>query len=122
MIRWLCLSLLWLSACVAVCAQNPPATITGVVLDQNAEVIDKAQVTLKGGAPARSRTTTTDVAGAFRFEKLNAGDYELLVTREGFKQTTIQLTVGNRPHAPLRIILPVAELHQEVAVPVANAQ
>ncbi len=124
MTRWFCLSLLLFIGFGAVCAQNPPAiiTLTGTVLDQNAALIGKAQVTLKGGEPVRSRSTKTDASGAFRFDKLAAGEYELVVTLEGFKPTTLQVTIGNRAPAPVQVVLPVAELHQEVSVPVASVQ
>lgn len=104
--------------------QNPftTATITGTVLDQDAAVLRGAQVTLKRGEPPRSLSTTTNESGAFRFEKLSAGDYEILVTREGFKPTTARVTIGNRPPAPLRIVLPVADLRQEISVPDADTQ
>jgi len=109
---------------VVVRAQDPltMATLIGTVLDQNAAVLSKARVTLKGGEPSRSLATTTNASGEFRFEKLSAGDYEILVTREGFKPATARLTIGNRPPSPLRIVLPVADLRQEISVPGANTQ
>jgi carboxypeptidase family protein len=60
--------------------------------DQDAATLGRAQVTLKGGEPSRSLSITTGASGAFRFEKLSAGDYEILVTsalvaRVSFKQT-----------------------------------
>src|SRR5262249_22121142 len=57
-----------------------------------------------------------------RFEKLNAGVYEIQVTREGFNPATARVTIGNRPPAPLRITLPVADLQQEISVSAAGAQ
>src|SRR5262245_44764169 len=118
------LLLLLLAGFGAVRAQTPSITgaLTGIVLDQNAAALGGAQVTLKGGEPSRSLSITTDAFGGFRFERLNAGVYEILVTREGFKPTTARVKIGNRPPAPLRIILPVAELRQEVSVSAANNQ
>jgi hypothetical protein len=122
--RWFCSLLLLLAGFAAGRAQNPPATftLTGAVFDQNAAVISGAQVTLKMGEPSRSLTNTTDASGAFRFEKLSAGRYEIQVTREGFKPTTARGAIGDRPPAPLRIVLPVAELRQEISVPEINTQ
>jgi hypothetical protein len=115
---------LLLAGFAAARAQNPPATftLTGTIFDQNAAVVSGAQVTLKTGEPSRSLTTTTNASGAFRFEKLGAGRFEIQVTREGFKPTTARGAIGNRPPAPLRIVLPVAELRQEIAVPDASSQ
>jgi outer membrane receptor protein involved in Fe transport len=102
--------------------QLPAIAITGTVLDQNAEALAGAEVTLKGSGPVRALSTTTDASGAFRFEKLNAGVYEILVTREGFKPATARVTIGNRAPAPVRIILPVADLQQEVSVSASDTQ
>jgi hypothetical protein len=123
-IRSLLLLLLSLVGFVAVRAQNSLQTIviTGTVLDQNAEALAGAQVALKGSEPSRALSTTTDASGVFRFEKLNAGVYEILVTREGFKPATASVTIGNRAPAPLRIIMPVADLEQEISVSAADTQ
>ncbi|HEX5083242.1 MAG TPA: carboxypeptidase-like regulatory domain-containing protein, partial [Blastocatellia bacterium] len=108
-IRSLPLLLLSLAGFVAVRAQNslPTIAITGTVLDQNAAALAGAQVTLKGSEPSRALSAITDASGVFRFEKLNAGVYEILVTREGFKPATARVTIGGRAPAPLRIIMPV---------------
>jgi hypothetical protein len=85
---------LLLAGFIAVRAQSPPlaGVITGTVLDQDSAALDGAQVTLKGDEPSRSLLITTGASGAFRFEKLSAGDCEILVTsalvaRVSFKQT-----------------------------------
>jgi len=124
MTRWLYPLVLLLAVSATVRAQNPPAavTLTGTVLDQDGAVVSGAQVTLKGAEPSRSLSTASDASGAFRFEKLKAGDYEVLVTREGFSPTTLRVTIGNRAPAPLRIVLPVAQVQQEISVTGANTQ
>lgn len=118
------LLLLLLAGFVAARAQSIPVAgaIAGTVLDQDAAVLRGAQVTLKGGEPSHSLSVTTDASGAFRFENLSAGDYEILVTKEGFKPMTARVAIGARPPAPLRIVLPVADLRQEVSVSAANTQ
>jgi hypothetical protein len=116
-------SLLTLVCCLAAepAAQSGLFSLTGIVLDQNDAVVAKARVTLRReNQPARS--TTTDAAGAFRFERLAAGDYEIEVSREGFKSVTERFSIGVRQPTPLRIALPVAELQQEVAVSETPAQ
>jgi hypothetical protein len=118
------LLLLLLAGFVAARAQSLPVAgaIAGTVLDQDAAVLRGAKVTLKGGEPPRSLSVTTDASGAFRFEKLSAGDYEILVTKEGFNPMTARVAIGPRTPAPLRIVLPVADLRQEVSVSAANTQ
>jgi outer membrane receptor protein involved in Fe transport len=106
---------------LAAFAQAPSVTFTlsGVVLDPDEAVLGGARVTLKG---PRKLSTKTDASGAFRFEKLAAGIYEIMVEREGFKPTTVRATVGGRPPAPLRIVLSVAEVQQDISITAAGAQ
>ncbi|MBI1763881.1 MAG: TonB-dependent receptor [Acidobacteria bacterium] len=98
------------------------ASISGFVFDQNEAALPKARVTLSNTSDQRKQTVTTDANGAFRFDKLAAGAYEIKVEREGFKLATIPVSLGARPPAPLRIVLPVAELQQDVTVEAAAAQ
>jgi len=123
MIR-VCCFLLLLGLFVAADAQTRtgPFTVTGNVLDQNDAVLGGAQVSLRDVQHQGLQTTKTDAAGAFRFEKVGAGDYVVEVTREGFKPETIRLSLGARQPAPLRIVLSVAELTQEVTVSEATTQ
>lgn len=108
------LVLLVLLCGVAAYAQTASSTgaVTGVVLDQNDAVISGAQVTLQ----EMRKTTRTDEAGKFRFDRISAGEYQLSVTREGFKAETVRLTLIARPLAPLRIVLAVADVQQEIVV------
>ena len=78
MVRWFYSALLLLVAFVAVQTQNSPTviTLTGTVLDQDGALLWAAQVTLKRVEPAHSVSTTTDIAGAFHFEKLQLGIYQ----------------------------------------------
>ena len=97
-------------------------SVTGLVLDQNEAALPKARVTLQSVNGERKQNATTDANGMFRFDKLAAGNYELKVEREGFKPITTSVSVGTRVVAPLRIILPIAELQQDVTVNDAAAQ
>ncbi|MBL8206502.1 MAG: TonB-dependent receptor [Blastocatellia bacterium] len=108
------LVLLLLLCGVAAYAQTASSTsaVTGVVLDQNDAVISGAQVTLQ----EMRKTTRTDEAGKFRFDRINTGEYQLFVTREGFKAETVRLILTARPLAPLRIVLTVADVQQEIVV------
>jgi hypothetical protein len=87
-------------------------TITGVVFDQNEAVVSNARVTLQEAG----KTTITDQAGRFRFERISAGEHRLFITRDGFKAETVHLTLTARALAPLRIVLAVADVQQEIIV------
>jgi hypothetical protein len=96
------------------------STLTGLVLDPHEAALPKARVTLLGGE--RQQSVTTDAAGAFRFDRLAPGAYEIKIEREGFQTVTTPVNVSRRPAAPLRIILPIAELLQDVAINDAAVQ
>src|SRR5215510_11594113 len=116
-------SLLTLVCCIAAetSAQSGLFSLTGVVLDQNDAVVAKANIVVRG-ATQEQRSTSTDVSEAFRIEGLVASDYEIEVSREGFKSITERFSIGARQPNSLRILLPVAELQQEIAVSETPAQ
>jgi hypothetical protein len=58
----------------------------------------------------------TDQKGQFRFSHLVAGQYEIEAQKEGFKSYATQTKVDGKSHPLLRIVLPVAELHEEIVV------
>jgi len=89
--------------------------ISGVVQDQSGAVFAAAQVDLlKNGT--EQRTLTTNNTGAFRFDKVQTGNYEIRVGVEGFAPNTTKVTVGTRQPAPLKIVLSVEILTQQVTV------
>jgi outer membrane receptor protein involved in Fe transport len=124
MSRWFCSFLIAAAAFFIASAQTPSTTytISGAVFDPDEAVLSGARVTLKGADPARDRIATTDAAGAFHFEKLFAGSYEILVERDGFRSTTVRATVGGRAPAPLRVVLPVAEVQQDISINAEGGQ
>lgn len=69
----------------------------------------------QNGGPA-SRTTRTDVLGAFRLTALPPGDFKVDVRSEGFEPQQTRITIAGRSPAPLRIALKLADVRQEVTV------
>ena len=89
--------------------------VFGVVLDPSGAVIAEATVTLRRpGRPQQTKTTSQE--GRFRFTRLTTGDYEIEARKEGFKPIIANLTLGAKPPAPLEIVLPIAELREEISV------
>jgi hypothetical protein len=77
--------------------QTPTATLSGVVVTGQGEVIKEAKVTVKNNATGKARQTTTDKYGRYVFALLEPGSYELQVQAEGFKlliQKNLILNVG----------------------------
>ncbi|HEU4389166.1 MAG TPA: carboxypeptidase regulatory-like domain-containing protein, partial [Blastocatellia bacterium] len=89
--------------------------VSGVVFDQSNAVIAGANVELRQSGRAL-RTTDSDQEGRFRFTRLESGNYEIEVRKEGFKTGNTQLSVGPRAPAPMRIVLKIAEVREEMAV------
>src|SRR2546426_11470364 len=90
------------------------ASISGIVQDQSGAAMPNALVMLRKGA--ETRTTQTSAAGAFSFEKVSAGTYDLQVEHEGFKAAGTRVTVANRSPRPIEFKLQIANLQQEIRV------
>lgn len=74
---------------VAVLAQQPLGSISGVVTDPNGAIVNGATVTAVSLATGTSRVATTNDQGFFLIPTLQAGDYKLTVESRGFANFTI---------------------------------
>jgi hypothetical protein len=89
--------------------------INGVVQDQTGAAFLGARVDLlKDGE--QQRTVTTDGSGAFRFDNVQPGSYELRTQKEGFKTDVSKVAVGARSPGRLRIVLSIETLNQQITV------
>ncbi|HEY8561444.1 MAG TPA: TonB-dependent receptor [Pyrinomonadaceae bacterium] len=70
-------------------AQQPTATLTGVLTDPNGAVITGASVTVTNSATNLSRTVATNDNGAYNFPDLPVGRYEISIDAAGFTKTKI---------------------------------
>jgi hypothetical protein len=87
-------------------AQLPTATLLGTVTDEQGAVVAAASVTARNTDTGLSRAITTDAGGAYRFNALPIGNYELLVAREGFETETragLTLTIAQEAVVNIRI-------------------
>jgi iron complex outermembrane receptor protein len=93
------------------------SSITGRVVDPRGASVAGALVTLYAREPLVRLNTTTDAAGAYRFERLAPGEYLIEADARGFAPATAQrvrLRAGERAGADVR--LEVAGLRDEVVV------
>jgi hypothetical protein len=102
--------------CVFLQSASAGVAVTGVVQDQTGSILPGATVDLVGPSGAVAQTAVTDGAGAFRFEKVIAGQYELRAGFEGFKPAVAKLRVTNRAPAAQRLVLDLAALSSEITV------
>ena len=98
-------------------APLPAHAITGIVHDPSDAAIVGARVSLIGADGIAITQTITDNSGVFRFDRLNPGNFQLDVQKEGFRELKITVSLGTRPHSALRIVLPISVVNQEVTVP-----
>ena len=100
--------------------------IAGVVTDSSGAAIPNATVTVKSTALMAARTTNTGADGAYLFDLLPPGTYEVNVTFSGFKgfsETGVVLNAGFT--ATVNAKLQVGELTEIVkveGVPVVDLQ
>jgi Carboxypeptidase regulatory-like domain len=70
-------------------AQSERGTITGAVHDSSGAVVPNAKVTIISQATNVSLSLTTNDAGEYTAPSLQAGQYAVRVTREGFKTSEV---------------------------------
>ncbi|MEO7134688.1 MAG: carboxypeptidase regulatory-like domain-containing protein, partial [Vicinamibacterales bacterium] len=98
--------------------QSPGAGVAvfGVVQDQTGAVLAGARVELVSTEGAIVLATRADSVGAFRFDGVAPGSYQLRATFEGFQPSSARLRVGGRAVAGQRLVLDLASISQEVTV------
>ena len=102
---------------IVLSAQDPAgAAISGTVLDPHQAGVLGAKVTLKLPDGTEVQSAAADAKGAFRFEGVRPGNYDVSIEQPGFKPPLIRVRVGNQPPRPLRVALELAEVRQEVTV------
>ncbi len=82
---------------VSISAQQPTATLTGVVTDPNGAVIQGATVIATNKATNISRTVTTNEEGIYVISSLPIGVYELKISAQNFQNrvfNNLELNVG----------------------------
>jgi hypothetical protein len=112
---------LTLILCCAVAAPaaaqtTSPVAVSGIVQDQTGAVLPGATVELVNAGGTVVQTVTADNGGAFRFERVAPGQYDLRAGYEGFKPATAKLRVGTRAPSTQRLVLDLAALTQEITV------
>jgi hypothetical protein len=103
-------------------AQPPSVAVSGIVQDQTGAVLPGATVELVASGGAVVQSTIADGAGAFLFDKVAPGQYQLIGRYEGFKAATAKLRVGTRAPGQQKLVLGLADIMQEITVSNRTAQ
>ena len=113
------LMLLLMLALVAPTLAEPPAsapTLKVTVLDPSGAVIPGAEIVLTRPDGSSVANGESDSTGNFVFAGLPSGSYTVAVSKQGFRETKQSLKAGSAGHAPIRIVLPVAAVSEDVTV------
>ena len=112
-----CLALILISA-ISTLGQSPTKSfeVTGILLDPSGAVIANAKVVLRSAGQRAAQSSTTNQKGEFRFTRVASGNYEIEARRDGFKTTITPLEVGTKSPGPLEIVLPIADVSEEITV------
>jgi carboxypeptidase family protein len=113
--------LLLLMAVAVGYGQTPTATLSGVVRNEQGEVIKEATVTVKNSATGKARQVTTDSDGRYVFAFLEPGSYDLDVQAAGFKilmQKGLILNVGGTTARDVK--MEVGGISEQVNIDVKN--
>jgi Carboxypeptidase regulatory-like domain/TonB dependent receptor len=98
-------------------AQSPSGVaVTGTVLDPHQAGVLGAKVTLKVADGAEVQSTSADSLGAFRFADVPPGNYDVQIEQQGFKPSVSRMRVGTQALRPLRVVLALADVQQQVTV------
>ena len=90
-------------------------TVTGIVQDQTGAVLTGATVDLAADGRV-VRSVATDAVGAFHFDGVAPGTYELRAHFQGFKDLSSRVRVGSRAPSPQKLVLDLASIAQDVTV------
>src|SRR5271155_3304887 len=93
------------------------ASITGTVTDPQGQPVPAATLTLFSRTGAAGNATTSDTAGAYRFEGLPAGDYLLRAAAPGFALFLAEdIHLSADAVTKRDVVLQVAGVREEVVV------
>src|SRR5262245_9228888 len=90
--------------------------VTGAVLDPQQAGAFGAKITLRRADGGEVGSTAADSRGAFRFEGVPPGSYDVQIQQPGFKPSVSRIRIGNQPPRPFHVVLTLAEVLQEVTV------
>ena len=103
--------------------QSTFGSIRGTVQDASGAAIPNAQVTLHSVDENTDRTATSDTAGSYTLENINAGKYKIVAQRSGFADTVIDgITLAARQDLRFALTMQVATQTTTVMVTAAAAE
>ena len=96
--------------------------VVGVVQDQTGAVLPGAQVALIPAGGGAEQRVASDASGAFRFDRVAPGAYDMRTEFPGFKTNVSRVRVGARAPAATTIVMQIEGVTQEISVTTGGAQ
>lgn len=112
----LALVLVFLLPVAALFGEPAASSVQGVVFDPSGAVVPGAMVALKRDDGIPVSFATSDAKGAFSVEGLAGGRYEVEVRQQGFKVFRAHVAVDARLRPPLKVVLEIATVAEELTV------
>jgi hypothetical protein len=91
-------------------------TLSGIVQDPSGAAIVGAEVDLERADGTRFGHAATSGAGGFLFKSVPTGSYVVVVKERGFQETRASATIGAGVRTPIRLVMPVASVAENVVV------
>jgi hypothetical protein len=119
--RLMLLVLLLIRTAPLVLGQAETATIAGVVKDATGAVVGGAQVVVKNLATNAERTASTGSLGEYNLPALPPGNYEVSISKSGFKTYKAKIEVAVGGHSTLDAVLSIGSGNTVVEVTTEGA-
>jgi hypothetical protein len=99
-------------------SRNSEATqaVSGSVFDPSSAAIPDARISLFTSDGRLVAITTTDRAGLFHLESIPRGKYRVQIQSAGFKDALVDISVGTKTPAPLKVTLSILSVSETVSV------
>jgi Carboxypeptidase regulatory-like domain len=119
--KMMILGLALLVAQITVLGQQTTGSLTGTITDQNNAVVAGATVTLLTNVATGERSAITDSNGAFDFQALLPGTYQISVEAKGFKKSIARdITVSVGLNTQVSVQLEIGLAGESVTVTAAQ--
>jgi Carboxypeptidase regulatory-like domain len=105
----------------AVAQSVASGTIEGTVVDASGGVVTGAAAEIRNPITGYQQTTTTDSSGTFHFNNVPFNSYHLRVTQPGFATAAQDVNVRSTVLLPVKFMLAVAGVTQNVEVEASGA-
>jgi hypothetical protein len=111
-----------LLALVPLCHAQFSSSVQGTVSDATGAIVRGAHVTLHNLADGTDNSSVTSSSGTYAFSSIPPGSYQVIVTANGFAQSTTNVAVETDEVRGVNVLLQVANTNATVSVHATTSQ